>query len=114
MIFESRMKNSHGPSVQCCEFVAQQALLLPNDLEEMLRRKACALLSQGAARKGAATGAPARIKVGGIAGHWPQAFAEEVPPCQAQANAKGLRENPEFLLAQRPTLALDLKLQADE
>jgi hypothetical protein len=77
MILESGMKNSHRPAVQCPELVPHQPLLLPDDLEQMLGWKQLGVLAQRAA--GQRTGAPARIEIGGMHGHWSHAFASRPP-----------------------------------
>jgi len=47
-VAKTRMKNFYPASVQCPELVAAQALMLPDGLEQALRRRVIALMQGGA------------------------------------------------------------------
>jgi hypothetical protein len=78
-----RVKNSHGLAVQGSELVAQQALVLPDGLQEALWW-GIQILAQD--QNDATLNAPASVKVvlnGGRGGHLVIAFAPSVRQCQA-------------------------------
>jgi hypothetical protein len=82
-IMKPGMKNSHGLAVQGSELVAQQALVLPDGLQEALWW-GIHILAQD--QSDATLNAPAGVKAvlnGGHGGHLVIAFAPSVRQCQA-------------------------------
>ena len=72
VIFKAGVKNSHGLTVQGYEFVAQEALMLPDRLEQLFRRRCAIFMEEILGRIGLK---PMFIEIGGRREHLDTAFA---------------------------------------
>jgi hypothetical protein len=62
VIRKARMKHPDNSSVQCLELIAHKTLVLPDGLQQILRRQGFVVFPQN--RHDAAAGAPQGIKIG--------------------------------------------------